>query len=73
MSPRFQEPCLCGDPECPCCFPSTWRASQLQSAYEYYCSATSDEPPKSFEEWDDYHQELALERKLDELEYSLEH
>jgi hypothetical protein len=49
---RF-EPCLCGDPECPRCFPDSWRTHRLASGHECYCELADEGlvEPLSFDAW----------------------
>lgn len=51
--PRFPEPCLCGAPDCPRCFPLTWRRAKAEPAYEHYCVERErmNLPVETFESW----------------------
>ena len=49
----MKEPCNCGAPDCPRCFPYNWRKEKAQQVYENYVHtcAILQFDPLSFEKW----------------------
>ncbi len=53
-------PCLCGDPECRWCFPSTWKRERLERL-----AAEAGVEPEDYVDRDELAMDLAVQRAID--------
>ena len=61
----MKEPCNCGAPDCPRCFPQTWRREKAHQAYEHYLHecAVLDLDLLPFEKWFKFQEQLRIEQE----------
>lgn len=67
MSKPLPEPCLCGAPDCPRCFPgSWWRAVEWEDWIDYAeCRDLDPNDNELFEKWRRRERDLLFEAELD--------
>ena len=59
-----REPCGCGCPDCPCCYPFTWKENMLMDFF--LDESGNNEDKKAFQDFvSDWNKDESIERYLD--------